>query len=203
MFVQVESTLENPRGGMGIGLALSKLLVEMHDGAIEARSAGPGRGTEIVVRLPLAPIAEAAAASSEMSIVAHDDAGTGPMPARRILVVDDVEASANTLGAALRAMGHDVVVAFDGPSALDAAKRFRPEAVFLDLAMPGMSGYDVAQRLRAMGEASETLLVALTGFAQEEDYRRTRAAGFDHHLVKPASMQRIEALLRDATLPTA
>jgi len=195
--------LENPRGGMGIGLALSKLLVDMHGGTIEARSGGPGCGTEIVVRLPLAPIAEAAATPSEMPIIVHEAASTSPMPPRRILVVDDVEASANTLGAALRAMGHDVVVAFDGASALDAARRFRPDAVFLDLAMPGMNGYDVARRLRGMREAREALLVALTGFAQEEDYRRTRAAGFDHHLVKPASMQRIEALLREAALPTA
>ena len=201
MFVQAEPTLENPRGGMGIGLALSKLLVQMHGGTIEARSAGRGCGTEIVVRLPLAPVAEAATMPSEAPIIVHETPSTSPMPARRILVVDDVEASANTLAAALRAMGHDVVVAFDGPAALDAAGRFRPDAVFLDLAMPGMSGYDVAQRLRATHEARDALLVALTGFAQEEDYRRTRAAGFDHHLVKPASMQRIEALLRDVPLP--
>ena len=200
MFVQVEPTLENARGGMGIGLALSKRLVEMHGGTITAKSAGPDQGAEIIVRLPLASPGETATALSEAPIVARDVPPQSGAPKRRILVVDDVEASANTLGAALRAMGHDVVVAFNGRSALDAAREFRPDAVFLDLAMPEMNGYDVARHLRAIGDGRDALLIALTGFAQEDDYRRTRDAGFDHHLVKPASMQRIEALLRDHAL---
>jgi CheY-like chemotaxis protein len=112
-----------------------------------------------------------------------------------VLVVDDMEASANTLGAALRAMGHDVAVALDGDSAIDAAQTFRPDVVFLDIAMPQMNGYEVARRLRASSTTRDALIVALTGFAQEDDYRRTREAGFDDHLVKPASMHRIEALL--------
>jgi len=201
MFVQLDPTLENGRGGMGIGLALSKRLVEMHGGTIVAKSAGVDHGTEFVVRLPLASAGETATSPSESPIVMHDVPPDGGAPRRRILVVDDVEASANTLGAALRAMGHEVVVALNGHSALDAASRFCPDSVFLDLAMPEMNGYEVAQRLRAMHAGRDVLLIALTGFAQEDDYRRTREAGFDHHLVKPASMQRIEALLRDPALP--
>ncbi len=192
MFVQVEPTLENARGGMGIGLALSRLLVEMHGGSIAAFSAGIGHGTEIVVRLPLS--ADDDAAKREMPSVCPDAA---TMPRRRVLVVDDLEASANTLGAALRAMGHDVAVALDGTSAIELARTFRPDVVFLDIAMPEVNGYEVAQRLRSSSETRDALIVALTGFAQEDDYRRTREAGFDHHLVKPASMRRIEALLAD------
>ncbi|HXR57639.1 MAG TPA: ATP-binding protein [Casimicrobiaceae bacterium] len=190
MFVQVEPTLENAQGGMGIGLALSRLLVEMHGGSIAAFSAGVGHGTEIVVRLPLSAGDDRAQRQGPPA-----SAHRGPMPTRRVLVVDDMEASANTLGAALRAMGHDVAVALDGDSAIDAAQTFRPDVVFLDIAMPQMNGYEVARRLRASSTTRDALIVALTGFAQEDDYRRTREAGFDDHLVKPASMHRIEALL--------
>jgi PAS domain S-box-containing protein len=190
MFRQVDGTLERAHGGLGIGLTLVKRIVEAHGGTVEARSAGPGTGAEFVIRLPLAASGDGAdvAPRRELRQLNH-------LPKHRVLVVDDTEASAQTLALMLRAMGQEVSTAFNGEAALRAAAEQRPEVIFLDVAMPHMNGYDVARRLRAAQGQPRPVLVALTGYGQEEDRRRAFEAGFNHHLVKPATVAALEHLL--------
>ncbi|MFD0738496.1 PAS domain S-box protein [Lysobacter koreensis] len=189
MFTQVDQSLGRSHGGLGIGLALVKSLVELHGGRVEATSEGPGRGCEFVVRLPVAPDARASIASS--STRAHS---LPPPPAYRVLVVDDVEPSANTLALMLTRLGQEPHAVYSGDSALTAVEEFRPQIAFVDIAMPVMDGYEVARRIRAL-VGKGPVLVALTGYGQEEDRRRAFAAGFDHHLVKPTSIEAIHELL--------
>ncbi|MGH7790280.1 MAG: CHASE3 domain-containing protein [Candidatus Binatia bacterium] len=193
MFTQVDATLERAHGGLGIGLTLVKTIVELHGGHVEARSDGQGRGSAFIVHLP------ALAAAPQVG------ARTAPAGAERgrhrILVVDDVQASAATLALMLEPVARAVFVAFDGPSAIEVARSQRPDVVFLDIAMPGMNGYEVAARLRQEPMLNGLTLVALTGYGQEEDRRRATAAGFDHLMVKPASMEELEGLL--ATIASA
>jgi PAS domain S-box-containing protein len=197
-FVQGDRSLDRARGGLGIGLTLVRRLVDLHGGRVEAHSAGPGQGSEFVVRLPaLQPAARADGAGAE-----GGQAGPGPRaPSRRVLVVDDNVDAAESLALALRLAGHDVRVAHDGPSALDAARAARPDVVLLDLGMPVMDGYEVARRLRREPGLDGVRLVALTGWGQEEDRRRTREAGFDGHLVKPVEVDIIQAVLAEAGEP--
>jgi PAS domain S-box-containing protein len=175
-------------GGLGVGLALAKSLVELHGGQVYAASGGPGRGSEFTVLLPLA-----AGACQEDTGAAPAPAGRGQ--ARRVLVVDDNADAADTLARLLRVQGHRVGVAHDGPAALELARSLRPEVVFLDLGMPVMDGYAVARRLRSAPEAAGALLVALTGWGQEEDRRRSKEAGFDEHVTKPADLSEVQRLL--------
>jgi PAS domain S-box-containing protein len=191
MFTQVEGAGERAHDGLGIGLALVKRLVEMHGGDIEARSDGPGCGSEIVVRLPLADDQEADAGAAAGPAVAGAPERSGPL---RILVVDDNVDAADSLSRLLRLHRHEVQVAHDGLAALAAAPGFAPDVVLLDLGMPKLGGLEVAVRLRDDG--SRALLVALTGFGQADDRARTAAAGFDHHLTKPVDPQQLLALLR-------
>ena len=170
-------------GGIGIGLALAKALVQLHGGSITAHSAGTGKGSRFVVRLPLAPAAEANA----------DDAARSAEARRRFLVVDDNVDATVIQAALLRRLGHEVETAYNGAAALEKAHTFRPHVVLLDLGMPGMDGFEVARRLRAMPEGRDVLLVAQTGWGQDEDRRRTKAAGFDAHLAKPVD---VAALMR-------
>ncbi len=189
MFTQVERTLEKSQGGLGIGLTLVKRLVEMHGGTVEARSDGPGLGSEFIVRLPVAtepavlepapPAGKAVAASSP----------------RRILVADDNEDAATTLAMILEILGHDVRIANDGAAAVTLAAAFRPEVVLLDIGMPKLNGYEACARIRAEPWAGAVTLVALTGWGQDEDRRRSHEAGFDHHLVKPVDPAALEKLL--------
>ncbi len=174
-------------GGLGIGLALSRQIAELHGGTLEARSEGAGRGSEFVLRLPRA--AAPAAAVSE----AREPSAL--LPGMRVLVVDDNRDAAASLAMVLRGLGAETELAHDGAGALAAHARFRPDAVFLDIGMPGMDGYEVARALRASAEARSCALVALTGWGQEADRRRAREAGFDHHLVKPARMDTLRELL--------
>ncbi|HEX7183239.1 MAG TPA: ATP-binding protein [Thermoanaerobaculia bacterium] len=190
MFAQADRSLGRSQGGLGIGLTLVRNLVQMHGGSLQAASAGPGQGSEFTVRLPLA---------SEDRLLREggleaDSKASGPA-ARRILVVDDNEDAADSLGMLLEMLGNDVQVAHDGPSALAAMGARPPEIVLLDIGMPGMDGYEVAHWIRAQPELRGAVLIALTGWGQEEDRRRSREAGFDHHLTKPVDLKVLQTLL--------
>jgi len=192
MFSSVKPTLERAQGGLGIGLALVRGLVERHGGSVEASSAGPGRGAEFVVRLP----ASAAPAQEPAAPRAAPSAGTS---GRRVLVVDDNHDAADTLGAMLRLMGHEVRVCYDGEEALRAAPQFRPHAMVLDIGMPRMNGYDVAARVRRADWGRGVMLVALTGWGQHRDKALAAETGFDHHLTKPADAAALAALLSQSS----
>src|SRR5690606_6397238 len=166
------------RGGLGIGLALARQLVELHGGTITARSEGVGKGSEFTVRLPLVPAGERRSDAPARPAIALE-----PRPLS-ILVADDNRDAAATLATLLELDGHTVQTAHDGPTALEAALERRPNVALLDIGMPGLDGYELAERLRALpGEPLR--LIALTGWGQEEDKRRARGAGFDEHLTKP------------------
>jgi CheY-like chemotaxis protein len=189
LFTQVDRSLDRAEGGLGIGLTLVKSLTELHGGTVEARSEGPGRGAEFVVRLPVARTPPAPDAGQA------DRPALGRSPPRRILVVDDNVDAAESLGMLLRLGGHDVRTAYDGMAAIQVASEFRPEVVLLDIGLPGISGYEVARRLRRESGLEDVFLVALTGYGQEEDRRRSQEAGFDSHLVKPADPTKLQELL--------
>ncbi|HUR55866.1 MAG TPA: ATP-binding protein [Gemmataceae bacterium] len=194
MFTQVERSLEQSQGGLGIGLTLVRRLVDLHDGSIEARSNGPDEGSEFVVRLPLIqPPLEPPPKS--------DGAGAKALSGCRILVVDDNRDSAESLGMLLALRGNDIRTAHDGLEALDAAEAFRPVLVLLDIGLPKLNGYDVARRLRQQPWAKGVTLVALTGWGQDEDRRRSREAGFDFHIVKPVELAALEKMLAGVPTP--
>jgi CheY-like chemotaxis protein len=188
MFAQADRSLERSISGLGVGLSLSRTLVELHGGTIEARSEGLGKGAEFAVRLPaLAP--EAAPQPEPVRT------GAAPGHKRRVLVVDDNEDFATSLAQMLRSMGHDVRVAYDGQAGLEAAEAFRPDIAFLDIGMPKLNGYELARRLRTQSAAAASILIAVTGWGQEHDRWRAKEAGFDEHVVKPLEMDRLHALL--------
>src|SRR4051812_12764658 len=184
-FAQLKAREALASGGIGIGLALAKALVELHGGQISAESAGAGKGSRFVACLPRASAPQAVPAGTAA-------AGTSR---RRLLLVDDNVDSATSQAALLRILGHEVEVAYDGEAALAKAGEFRPEIVLLDLGMPGMDGFEVARRLRASKEGKRVKLVAQTGWGQLEDRRRTREAGFDAHLAKPVDIDSLQQLL--------
>jgi PAS domain S-box-containing protein len=189
LFMQVDRQDGIARGGLGIGLALVKSLVEMHGGSVEARSAGPGRGSEFVVRLPVAASqdpADAPASTTRPSAI---------LAARRVLVVDDNRDAAQSLAMLLRLLGADVHVAYSGAEALAVLPTFKPAAVLLDIGMPGMDGHEVARRIRSQPAFRGVKLIALTGWGQVEDRNRSKSAGFDHHLIKPADVRALQGLL--------
>jgi CheY-like chemotaxis protein len=190
LFTQVDRSPERAQGGLGIGLTLVRKLVEMQHGRVEAHSAGLGQGSEFAVYLPL--LADEAPALREPAAGDQPVAASGRL---RVLAVDDNMDAASTLALLIQISGHDVRTAHDGPSALAAAQAYRPDVILLDIGLPGLDGYEVAQRLRAMPIGADMVLVALTGYGQDEDRRRSIAAGFDHHLVKPASPQTLMKLL--------
>ncbi len=192
MFMQVDPSPGRAHGGLGIGLTLIERLVQMHGGTVEARSGGPGQGSEFLVRLP----AIAPELPVEAEALRADGHGDVPSPCRRILVVDDNVDSAESLGTLLRLKGHDVQIAHGGEAALAAARAYPPEVVLLDIGMPGLDGYEVARRLRKEDGCDQVLLIALTGYGQDDDRRRSREARFDDHLVKPIDLAALEALLR-------
>jgi CheY-like chemotaxis protein len=178
-------------GGLGIGLALSRRLAEMHGGTLDGRSEGPGKGSEFTLRLPLA--AEPSDGADRMQ--ATDEATEASIRPLRILVVDDNRDAAESLAMLLGSLGAKVHAAHSGPEALEKFAAHAPQVVFLDIGMPGMDGYEVARRIRSRHPDSRTTLVALTGWGQDEDRRKARAAGFDHHLVKPAEIDALQELL--------
>jgi signal transduction histidine kinase/ActR/RegA family two-component response regulator len=189
MFTQIDRSLEKAQGGLGIGLSLVKFLVEMHDGSVAAYSEGLGQGSEFVVRLP------AITADCEHDDLDQFDGGIADAAPRRILVVDDNRDAANTLALVLQIMGNETRTAHDGLEALDVAEEFRPDVALLDIGMPKLNGYDAARRLRDEPWGREMVLIALTGWGQEEDRRRSREAGFDFHLVKPVAPADLKSLL--------
>ncbi|HLN27840.1 MAG TPA: histidine kinase N-terminal 7TM domain-containing protein [Gemmataceae bacterium] len=193
LFAQADRSLKQSQGGLGIGLTLVRTLVQLHGGSIQAVSEGPGKGTEFIARLPLIqpPKATRLAPKKENASAA----------ARRILVVDDNIDAADSLARYLEMSGHQVRTANGGLEALETARLYRPEVVLLDIAMPGMDGYELARRLRQEHGLEKTLLVALTGYGQEEDRRRSREVTIDHHLVKPVDPETLQDLLAPSAAP--
>ena len=196
LFVQEDRSVDRCQGGLGIGLTLVRRLVEMHGGRVEARSQGQGKGSEFTVHLPL---------PKERSVGTLKGSLAQGQPSQsvcRILIVDDNMDAAESLAMLLRLGGHEIRVAHDGVSALQALRAFEPTLVVLDIGMPGMDGYEVARRIRLQPVMQPAMLVALTGWGQEEDRRRTKLAGFDYHLVKPVEPDALQELLSDPRLIT-
>jgi CheY-like chemotaxis protein/two-component sensor histidine kinase len=191
MFVQGEQSLDRAKGGLGIGLALVQRLVQLHGGTVTAASAGHGRGSEFTVTLP-----RAAAPSGAATPAANTEAA---MPALCVLVVDDHDDSRTMLRLLLRQSGHEAIEAVDGIDGVQLALSTRPDVAVVDIGLPGISGYEVARRLRALPNGNETALIALTGYGQDEDRERALKAGFDLHLVKPVDAQRLEQALVQVT----
>jgi CheY-like chemotaxis protein len=191
MFFQVDRALERSQGGLGIGLSLVRRLVELHGGSVKAHSAGTGKGSEFTVVLP----AVAEAPTPQPAQQPADTGATKAKTTRRILVVDDMRDNADSLAMLLRLDGNEVETAYDGLAALEAAERLRPDVVLLDIRMPKLNGYDACRRIREQPWGKGMLLIALTGWGQEEDLRRTEEAGFDSHLVKPVDPAALSELL--------
>lgn len=193
LFTQSTRALDRAQGGLGIGLTLVQQIVEMHEGSVSAHSDGPGCGSTFVIRLPLHQSSARAEPNGQR---------TRTCKGRRILVVDDNVGAAITLSTLLARRGdHQVKTAYDGPSALAKTKEFHPEIVLLDIGLPGMDGSHVARTIREMDEFRDIVLIAVTGYGQEEDRQRSKEAGFDMHLVKPVEISDIEELLAEAERP--
>ena len=191
LFTQVDHSLDRAKGGLGIGLALVKRLMDLHGGSVSVESAGLGRGSTFTLRLPLAepaPVAEAPPAETQ-------EATTAPL---RVLVVDDNIDVAQTVGWMLESFGHDYELVHDGAAALDAARRFEPDAMLLDIGLPGMDGYAVCEAFRADPRFRELPIIAQTGWGQDLHRAKAGAAGFDAHLVKPVNLETLERTLSGA-----
>jgi CheY-like chemotaxis protein/two-component sensor histidine kinase len=198
MFSQASPALQRSQGGLGIGLSLVKGLVELHGGRITAASEGPAKGSEFTVQLPIAAAGNGGSPES-----AGPTESTSPAR-RRILIVDDLRDSADSLSRLMRLRGHETQTAYDGEEAIAMAQAMRPDAVLLDIGMPKMNGYDVCRQIRLQPWGKQILMIAVTGWGQEEDRRRTEEAGFDHHLVKPVDPAVLVRLLTaNARQPSA
>ena len=189
MFTQLQAHRDRTHGGLGIGLTLAKRLVELHGGTITASSGGAGLGSTFTVRLP-----QAAGPESIETAPVHED--RMPHSARRILIAEDNPDAAEMMRVMLTCKGHEVKVAVDGEQAVRMAKAFEPQIAFLDIGMPRMDGYEAARQIREH-HGSRMLLVALTGWGQDDDKRRSREAGFDHHLTKPAEPEMLDRLIEE------
>ena len=180
LFTQVDNSLDRTQGGLGIGLTLVRVLVQMHAGSVRAFSDGDDRGSQFVIRLPALAETVPVAPSARPS-VPHVEAPV----ARRVLIVDDYPVVAESLMRVLALAGHDVRIAHDGPAALEVISTFHPEVIVLDIGLPGMNGYDLARQIRVETASNPVTLIAATGYGQTEDRHRAHNAGFDHHLTKP------------------
>jgi signal transduction histidine kinase len=196
LFVQQPQSLDRSAGGLGLGLAIVKNLVTSHGGSVRAESAGPGKGSEFIVSLPsISASSGARAIRSTGGVTNTIEEGS----VRRVLVVDDNEDGAAMLASSLESMGHRVRVAHDGRAALDAAARFHPDVALLDIGLPVMDGYELASRIRDLPQCHDVHLVAVTGYGQQRDRAASEAAGFTEHLVKPVDLERLRAILEEAT----
>ncbi|HEY0491448.1 MAG TPA: PAS domain-containing protein [Telluria sp.] len=193
LFTQAERSPDRSQGGLGLGLALVKSLVELHGGSVAADSAGPGKGTTFTVRLPLADALPAAAGAG-----AAQAPGASAGRGLQLMVVDDNQDAAQTLSLLLQAFGHRVSVSYDADEAIDMARRCAPVLLFLDIGLPDVDGYALARQLRGMPETARAMLVAVTGYGQPDDKARALAAGFDRHLVKPVKLDEVLALVDEA-----
>jgi CheY-like chemotaxis protein len=191
VFARIDSSGGNPVSGLGLGLTLVRRLVELHGGAVEARSEGLGKGAEFIVRLPLAVPAEAFGRLSR-----SDDSKLGPITPRRILLVDDNRDALYSLELLLEMEGHSVFKALDGKSAAETAAREEPEIVVLDSGLPDMDGYELARQLRGLRATSKAVLIAATGFGRQQDRARSNEAGIDYHLVKPVDSTALRRILQ-------
>lgn len=195
LFTQADRSLAHSQGGLGLGLTLVRQLVEKHDGTVTAASAGIGQGSSFTVRLPLLPADQSAVESIHASL-------SNPLVSRlstlRIMVVDDYVDAAESLAMLLQMEGHEVKTVHCGLQAVEQAQVFRPQIVVLDIGLPGLNGYEVANRLRALPETQGAMLIALTGYGQTEDRNRSQNAGFDHHLLKPVNYEMLSELLTSA-----
>lgn len=191
LFKQVDRSLDRSQGGLGIGLTLVHKLVGMHGGRVEAFSDGPNHGSEFVVHLPIGQMKE----SPTVQDANNSPLAASPQQRRRVLIVDDNADAAQTLAMLMEIGGHESRLCYDGPSALQEAQEFLPEVVLLDIGLPGLDGLEVARRLRTMNLSPRPVLVALTGYGQSDDVRRSQEAGFDHHLVKPADPHALMELM--------
>jgi CheY-like chemotaxis protein len=191
LFAQVDHSPARSGGGLGLGLTVVRRVLDLHGGRIEAYSDGPGKGSEFVVRLPLAAVVTEL--KSVGDTIETDMAALGRR--RRILIVDDNTDSAESLALLARLWGHEVAIAADGSTALARVSTFQPEVALVDIGLPGMNGYEVARRLRADGWHDDLLLVAVTGYGRAEDRNAARAAGFDVHMTKPVAVDALQQLL--------
>ncbi len=189
LFTQAPRSLDRSQGGLGIGLAVVRKLVEMHGGTVEAQSAGLGKGSEFTVRLPV--LSSPRGRSQTLSKGRDEHSGAG----WRVLVVDDNVDSADSIAMLLQLSGHEVRVAYSGQTALETAIEYQPEIVLLDIGLPGMDGYEIARRLRGHAQLKEVKLIAVTGYGQEADRLQSQEAGFDYHLVKPVDAQKLQGVL--------
>ena len=194
LFAQGERSIARSEGGLGIGLTIVQKLTEMHGGRVEAHSAGPNRGSTFTIHLPASTPSEASQGQRSPFPAAAS------LHALRVLIVDDNVDTAEGLGRLLKRAGHQVALAHEGRQALDRARTFSPDAIVLDIGLPGMDGFEVVRLLRAEPCGVDALIVAVTGYGQEEDRRRTLDAGFDHHLVKPVEFAALTKLLEGPAL---
>lgn len=188
LFAQVDRTLDRSDGGLGIGLTLVRRLTEMHGGTVHVVSAGLGKGSEFIVRIPLLK------RRSTRDTPEPAKRGAATAAGQRILVVDDNRDAATSLAMLLRLLGHDVRTAFDGPTALQVVADLKPRIILLDIGLPGWNGYEVTRRIRALPDLEQPLIIALTGYGSDEDRRRSRDAGFDDHLIKPVELTALHQL---------
>ncbi len=191
LFSQVDRSLEKSQGGLGIGLSLVRRLVEMHGGTVEVHSEGSGKGSEFVVRL------QVDVEASMPQAPGNDQLQRIPKFSLRILIVDDNRDSADSLSMMLKILGNETRTAYDGEEAVAAANEFRPAVILLDIGLPKLNGYEVCRRVRQQQWGKELVIIAQTGWGQDEDRKRTREAGFDQHIVKPVDPQVLKKLLAD------